>query len=226
MKRVSFIASLLVLAGFCSSGLAQAASEGLASRITAARKANATLMKQYSWSCRAEFIKEGKVLDTRIDSVTYGPDGQLQRTVMNDEKSPLPHGFVRKKVAEKERQDVEKYLVGLRKLLDQYTLPSAGKVLDFVNQSAIQAPDANGMLKLTGSSVVVVGDTFDLWLQAATQRTEKVQITSFFEGETVTANASFKTLASGLSHVAFAEIDVPAKGYRLQIHNFDYNQNN
>jgi len=226
MKPISFITYLLVLAGLCSDGFAQGASEGLASRITAARKANATLMKQYSWTCRAEFIKEGKVLDTRIDSVTYGPDGQLQRTIMNDEKSPLPHGFLRKKVAEKEREDVEKYLAGLRKMLDQYTLPTAGKVLDFVNQSTIQAPDANGMLQLNGSSVVVVGDTFTMWLQAATQRAEKVQITSFFEGETVTANASFKTLPSGLSHVAFAEIDVPAKGYRLQIHNFDYNRNN
>jgi hypothetical protein len=226
MKRIFMTASVLVFAQLFAAGLAQPASEGLASRITAARKANATLMKQYSWSCRAEFIKEGKVLDTRIDSVTYGPDGQLQRTVLNDEKSPLPHGFLRKKVAEKEREDVEKYLAGLRKLLDQYTLPTAGKVLDFVNQSSITAPDANGMLELTGSSVVVVGDTFNLWLQAATQRSEKVQITSFFEGETVTANASFKTLPSGLSHVAFAEIDVPAKGYRLQIHNFDYNQNN
>ena len=226
MKRISILISLLMLADFCSSGFAQAAGEGLANRITAARKANAALMKQYSWSCRAEFIKEGKALDTRIDSVTYGPDGQLQRTILNDEKSPLPHGFLRKKVAEKEREDVEKYLAGLRKLLDQYTLPTAGKVLDFVNQSTIQAPDANGMLQLTGNSVVTAGDTFTMWIQAATAQTQKAQITSFYDGETVTANASFKTLPSGLCHVAFAEIEVPAKGYRLQIHNFDYNQNN
>src|SRR5215472_9568484 len=108
MKRIFMTASILVLGQFWASGFAQAASEGLASRITAARKANAALMKQYSWTCRAEFLKEGKVLDTRIDSVTYGPDGQLQRTVLNDEKSPLPHGFVRKKIAEKEKADLEK----------------------------------------------------------------------------------------------------------------------
>ncbi len=227
MKRGPIFAALLLLAVLWSTTpLAYGQPPGLASRITAARKANAVLMKQYSWSCREEFLKDGKPMDTRIDSVTYGPDGQLQRTILNDDQSPLPHGFLRKKVAEKDRKDLEKYLVALRKLLDQYTLPTAGKVLDFVNSSTIQMPDSNGLVQLTGSDVVTAGDTLTLWVQAASAQIQKAQITSFFEGETVTASASFKTLATGLNHVAFAEVDVPQKGYKLQIQNYDYNQNN
>ena len=225
MKKSLFLGTaMLFWAG--SALLAQPAGEGLANRIIAAKKANAALMKQYSWSCREDFLENGKTLDTRIDSVSFGADGQPQRTVLNDDKAPLPSGFLRRKIAEDKRADVEKYLVGLRKLLDQYTLPTAGKVLDFVSQTTIQAPDANGMLQLTGNGVVVPGDTLVLGIQAATQRTQKVQITTTFEGDPVTATASFKTLPSGLNHIEFAEVDVPAKGYKLQIHNYDYKQNN
>jgi hypothetical protein len=202
------------------------AQEGLAAKISEARKANATLLKQYSWQCRTELIHEGKVADTRIDQVVFGPDGQPQRTLLNDDKTPLPRGFVRRRLAEKERERVEHFLVGLRKLLDQYTLPSAGKILDFVEQAKIQAPDANGLLLLTGAGVVVPGDSLSLWLDARTRLPSKIQVTSQFEGDTVQASASFKTLSSGVNHLEYGEVDVAAKEIRLQVHNFNFNQNN
>lgn len=202
------------------------AQDGLAEKITAARKANATLMKQYSWNSRSELVDKGKVADTRIELVSYGPDGGLQRTLINDESSPLPRGFLRRKVAEKEKEKVEKYLVGLRKLLDQYTLPTAGKVLDFVDAAKIQAPDSNGLLQLSGNSVIIPGDTYTLSIDAATRQTRKVAITTTFDGDTVTLTASFKTLATGLTHLEFGEVEVDAKQMKLQLHNFNYNQNN
>jgi hypothetical protein len=203
-----------------------AQSEGLASKITEARQANAALMKQYSWQSRTELIEKGKTLDTRIESVSYGPDGTLQRTLLNDEASALPRGLVRRRIADKEKEKVEKYLVGLRQLLDQYTLPTQGKVLDFVSAAKIQAPDANGLLQFTGSSVVVPGDTLALSVKATTRQPSNVTINTTFEGDPVTATASFKTLPSGLNHLEFGEVDVPAKQMQLQLHNFNYNQNN
>jgi hypothetical protein len=201
-------------------------SGGLASLIAQARQANATLMKQYSWQSRTELIDNGNVADTRIDAVSYGPDGTLQRTLLNDESSGLPHGFLRRRIAERKRERVEKYLVGLRNLLDQYTLPTAGKVLDFISAANIQAPDANGLLQITGSSVVVPGDTLTLSVKATTRQPTNVTINTTFEGDPVTVTASFKTLASGLNHLEYGEVDVPAKQITLQLHNFNYNQNN
>ena len=40
------------------------------------------------------------------------------------------------------------------------------------------------------------------------------------------ATASFRTLPSGLTHLEFGEVDVPAKQMSLQLHNYNYNQNN
>ena len=96
MKRL-FLAAVICGIGWPFVAEAQ---EGLAMRIAEARKANAAQMKQYSWQSRTELIDNGKVADTRIDSVTYGPNNQLQRTVLNDQSSPLPRGFLRRRIGE------------------------------------------------------------------------------------------------------------------------------
>ena len=67
------------------------------------------------WSRRTDVMDQGQVKDIRIDTVNYGPDGQLQRSVVNDQSSPLPLGFVRRRIVEFEHKKVEEYLVGLIK---------------------------------------------------------------------------------------------------------------
>ena len=226
MKKILTITAALLLWSWVQPAMAQVRDEAMANKIIAARKANAALLKQYSWSSRTELLDTGAVKDIRIETVSYGPDGHLQRTLINDQPSPLPHGFLRKRIAEKERAKVEKYLTGLRNLLDQYTLPSAGKVIDFISSAKISAPDANGLLKISGSGVVSPGDMFTLWVDAKTHRASKLQIVTTFDQDEVQVNASFNTLKGGPTHMQFAEVTVPAKGLSLQVHNFDYNANN
>ncbi|HEX5398997.1 MAG TPA: hypothetical protein VFY06_08105 [Verrucomicrobiae bacterium] len=226
MKTILTFTTALLLCCGAQSVTAQVHDEALANQIIAARKANAALLEQYSWSSRTELLDTGTVKDIRIETVAYGPNGQVQRTLVNDEPAPLPHGFLRKRIAEKEREKVEKYLTGLRKLLDDYTLPSAGKVIDFISGATLSAPDANGLLKISGSGVVSPGDTLTLWVDAKTHRASKLQIVTYFDQDEVQVNASFKTLKNGPTHMQFAEVTVPAKGLTLQVHNFDYNANN
>ena len=198
----------------------------MAARVAEARKANAALMQQYSWTSRTEVIDQGQVKDIRIDTVNYGPSGQLQRSIMNDQSAPLPFGFLRRRIAEVERQRVEEYLGGLRDLPEQYTLPTAGKVQDFMNRATGTGPDGSGLFEMTGQNVVYSGDTFSIWVNPRTRHAQKVQVATTFQGDPVTLTATFKTLPSGLNHVAYAEVTVPAKRLSVQVQNFDYNRNN
>jgi hypothetical protein len=195
-------------------------------RISEARTANAALMRQYSWTSRTEVTDQGQLKDLRIDTVNYGPDGKLQRSTMNDQSAPLPFGFLRRRIAEAERQKVEEYLSGLRGLVEEYTLPTAGKVQAFMNRATATGPDASGLFQVTGQSVVVPGDTFSLWVDPTSRQPRKVQVSTTFQGDPVSLVGTFKTLPSGLNHVAYAEAIVPAKQLTVQVQNFDYNRNN
>jgi hypothetical protein len=208
----------------CSAQLAsaQVANESLANQIIAARQKNAALMKQYSWNCRTELLENGSLKDIRIDQVMYGPDGQLQRTLLNNDPSSHPRGFLRRRIAEKEQEKMEKYLKGMRDVLDKYTLPTAGQVINFISTATIGTPDANGLLTITGNNVVKPGDTMTMTIYAPTRQPRSISVTTFFEQDEVTLSATCKTLANGLNYVAFAEVTVPMKNLTLQVQNYDY----
>jgi len=224
--KLSFVLVACVLAvGVSQVALAQGqlgANANMAVQITEARKANGLLMRQFTWTSRTEFMEGGQAKDTRIEQVSYGPGGQLQHNLLNDISAPLPRGFLRRDIAEQKRQEMEQYLAGLRGLLEQYTLSTAGKVLDFMNQALTTGPDASGMITMTGTNVVIPGDNLTIWTQAATRQTKKIQANTFYQGNVVELSATFNTLPIGLNYMAYAEVTIPAKQMSIQVQNFDY----
>ena len=99
-------------------------------------------------------------------------------------------------------------------------------MINFISQSTIPAPGPDGNLQLTGGSVVIPGDTVSLWVNAPTRQTRRLKVMTFYQGDEVSVSATFKTLNTGLTYMAFGQVDVPDKGLSLQLQNFDYvNQN-
>jgi hypothetical protein len=229
MKSRKFL--IVIITGLCAITTylaAQVPSADMATRVVENRKKNAALMQQYTWNSRTELFMKGELKDIRIDQVQVGPDGKLQRTELNNESFSHPRGFLRKAIAESKKKELEQFMQGLKGLLEQYTLPTAGKVLDFMssaNVSSEQAPDGTALLKMQGSGVVVPGDTLSIWADAKNHAMHKVEINTFYEGAAANLTATYKTKPSGLTHMSMAEVDLPDKSISLQIHNYDYEQN-
>jgi competence protein ComGC len=225
MKTAIILAASLLFLGTPNFIQAQdqlAATAETAVKIVEARRANAKLMHQYSWNSRTELIVDGDVKDMRLEQVKYGPDGQLQRIIENEQGASLPFGFIRRAIAENKRKEMESYLKGLRGLLDQYTLPTAGKVLDFMDKATTILADNGELILMRGSSVVVPGDSLSIWTAASTRKTRKMQVRTFFQDDAVNLTATFNTLRSGLTHVNYAEVIVPGKNLSVQVQNFNY----
>jgi hypothetical protein len=119
---------------------------------------------------------------------------------------------------------MDNYLNGLRSLLDEYTLPTAGKVLDFIDKATIIRPGDGTLILMSGSRVVVPGGSLSVWTEASTRQTRKIQVSAYYQDDALNLTATFKTLGSGLTHVDYAEVTVPAKQLSVQVHNFDYDR--
>ncbi len=223
-QRLAFAlaAALAAPATFAQGNVGQAAAQTV--QVVQSRAQNAALMKQYTWNERIDFLVNGQQKDLRIDIVNFGPDGKMQRTVLNDQSAPLPGGFFRKKIAEDERKDVEKYIKGLTELLHKYTLPTPGAVMNFLD-AATTMPAGPGQVMVSGQNVVQPGDSLTIYLNAATKRTERIVVSTAFDGNPVNLTATFGNLPSGLNYPAYLEVLVPAKGYDIQVQNFNYQQN-
>lgn len=226
----AMLAAPCLILGVPQSALAQQtpaeATAVKAAQITEARKKNAALMRQYTWDSRTELIEGGTIKDNRLELVHYAPEGTLQRSLLNDSGASLPRGFLRRAVAENRKKELEGYLTGLRQLLDQYTLAATGKVLDFMTSAMPTGPDAAGLLQMTGNNVVVPGDSLTVSTDPRTLQTRRVQVNSSYQGNPVQLTATFNTIPSGLTYMAYAEVTVPAKQMSVQVQNFNYTRPN
>lgn len=226
---------ILLLACLIALGLPQAApgmdpstAANEAVKIAEARKANAALMHQYSWNSRVEIVVNAQVKDTRIEQLSYNPFGQLQRITLNDQGGtlhtlPTPIGFLRRGIAEVKKEEMQEYLHGLRGLLEQYTLPTTGKILDFLMAASPSLSDAQGLIKLSGKNVVQPGDNLNMWFNPWTKHLQHIQVNTTFQGNSVQLTATFATLpGSGLNYASFAEATVPDKQLSVQVQNYNY----
>jgi hypothetical protein len=220
------LAAILFAAGapLVQAQTAQSANANTAVQITQARRANAALMQQYTWDSRTELLEDGTVKDTRVELVNY-TNGQLQKSLISDQGPSLPRFGLRKQIAESKQKDMQNYLAGLKKVLEQYTLSSAGKVLDFMDQAQATL-DPSGLLRMTGQNVVSPGDSFSVWADPVTRQTRRIQVSTSYDGDPITLNATFQTLSSGLNFMNYADVEVPAKQLSVQVSNFNYNRNN
>src|SRR4030095_1065382 len=100
MKWLAIITAAMLSLGAWPVVQAQAPPTGLAGEIIQARQKNDALMRQYSWECRTDVYLNDVSRDLRIEQVNYGPGGQLQRTLVNDQSAPLPFGFFAAQIAE------------------------------------------------------------------------------------------------------------------------------
>jgi len=200
-------------------------SENLANAILAARRKNATLLQQYNWNSRTEILMNGKMEDLRIDLVNVAPDGQLVRTLLNDQPGQLPGGFLRRAIARGQQQQAEQAARGIGALLDQYTLPSAGKMIAFIVQAQVQpvtSPAGVSQLQVTGTSVVVPGDAVTLVFDGNSLQPSSFQVSTTFDGNPLTASGTFGSTTAGLNRLQYASAQVPAKQLSVLIHNYDY----
>lgn len=225
MLRPSAIITLVLLLAASTALAIQAQSENLANAILGARRKNAALLQQYNWNSRIEVLEKGAIQDLRIDLVNLGPDGQPIRTLLNDEPGKLPGGFLRRAIAQGNQQKAEELAKGIGALLDQYTLPSAGKVIAFIVQAQVQpmtSPQGTSLLQVTGSDVVVPGDSVTMVFDGTGLHPVSATISTTFDGNAVNVSCTFGNLPSGLNRLQYATATIPAKNFTLLIHNYDF----
>ncbi len=219
------IAILLASPSLAQDTANQALRSQVAEKVTAARQANAAAMQQYTWDQRTEVLEDGVVKDTRVDMVNW-VNGQYQKSQVSDQGPSLPRFGIRKRIAEEKQKEMKEYASGLKALLQQYTLGTSPQLLAFYDKAQVSGPDASGLLALSGGSVVSPGDSMTVWINSTTHKAAKAFIATSYQGNPVTMNATFNTLASGLSYMNYADIQIPAKPLEIQVSNFNYNKNN
>ena len=216
MKPLNLAIAILI-ASFATPVFSQDNAQ-IAERVTKARQENAAKTTNYSWTKRTEVKVKGEVKSTTTELVRFDVDGEMQTTPISQEKAKGPRG-IRGKVAKKKGGEMKDWMADLGKVLHEYSLPTSGNLLDFLNKAKVEKGD--GGIELTAVNVVIPVDSMTMWLSTDFELT-KTEVTTEHDGADVELTTDHSTTPDGLDYVARTVILVPDKNVEMTVENFSY----
>jgi hypothetical protein len=190
----------------------------IAEKITAARAENATKTMNYSWTRRTEVKVKGEVKSTVTELVRYDVDGEMQTTLISQDKAKAPKR-IKGKIAKKKGGEMKDWMAELGQVLKKYSLPTTGNLVDFLDKAKVEK-GADG-IQLTAVNVVIPVDSMTMWVDADFQLM-KTEVTTEHDGADVQLNTDHATTPDGLDYVARTVIVVPEKNVEMTVENFSY----
>ncbi len=187
-------------------------------KVSQARKENAQKTRDYSWTQRTEVKVKGEVKSLKTEIVRYTVDGEMQKTPIDETSAKKPKG-IRGKVAKKKIGEMKDWMAELGELLKNYSLPTAGNLLDYLNKASVSADGAGRRLDAT--DVVQPGDRMSVWIGADHKMTN-TEVSTQHDGSDVKLETDHETTSDGLDYVARTTIVVPDKGVEMTVENFSY----
>jgi len=193
----------------------------LATEINEGRKHNAAQMRNYSWNTRTEVKMDGEVKSVKVELIRFTPEGELQKAMVSDSTAGAkkPRG-VRGKIASNKKKGMQEWAAELGKLLQQYSLPTSGSILDFLDNATVER--TGQMVNLVGRNVIQQGDYMAILVNAKSKQLKLITVKTSLDGDAVDVQIISKNLDDGLSYTARQVVKVPAMKVELIIENYDF----
>ena len=196
----------------------------LLKQILKERETSNNLLLKYSWTSRTEVLKSKEIMNMMIEKNNYDSQGQLVQKVLNEQSAKMPKAFLIREIAESEKENIEKFLFGLRDFLKKYSLQESAQVKRFIAAATWQVVDSTHEFIFNGRNVEEEGDQMTWMVEDMHYATSRIEVTTKFQGDVVHFTGAFVRLKDGLNYMAYAEAIIPSKNITLQLQNYDYFQ--
>jgi hypothetical protein len=199
--------------------------QGPFAAVKAAAERNQAQLHKYSWIATTTVSFKGEVKDTKVESVSYGPDGQQKNVVSNDQaaKPPGLRGLIAEKRGAEMQQEVESAVA----LLRTYVPPNPQSLQAAVaaqNMQLVPAPPGEATLVFNNYSLP--NDALTLTFAVEPKSIQTVNVSTWLDTQSkvVTLTVQFATLPDGTDHPATITLNIPSSEIQVTVVNSNYQQ--
>jgi hypothetical protein len=190
-----------------------------------AQAMNKQALQHYSWIETTQLSLKGEVKSTKVEQCRYGPDGQVQKTVISQPPPPEKKRGLRGRIVEKKVDEMKDYMEQAVSLIKQYVPPSPDKLKAVASTgNASINPAGGGVVQLQFKNYLQNGDSLTLDLDPNTNKLLQVNVNSYLgeAKDAVTLAVNFQTLLDGTSYSASKVLNVAAKQIVVNITDNNY----
>ena len=198
--------------------------QGPFSAVKAAAARNQAQLRQYSWVSTTTVSYNGEVKDTKVEAVSYGPDGQVQKNEISDASAPKPGG-IRGEIAARKGAEMKDEVESAAALVHSYVPPAPEKLEAAVaahNMKLLAAPP--GLASLAFTNYNLPNDALTLTFAVEPKSIQTVDVSTWLDSPSkpVTLVVQFATLPDGTDHPATVTLSLPSSNLQIAIANSNY----
>jgi hypothetical protein len=207
---------LVCLAAFLIALPAVAQNGEMQQKLAAVKQAaaeNKQKLRQYQWIETTQLTLKGDPKPSSQNLCQYGPDGQVQKTLIGQPPPPPSGGRMKQRVVAKKKEEMKDYMGDVKNLLSMYVPPDPQKMQQAYQEGKVSLNPAGGILNLIFTNYAQPGDQMTLSFDPNTKKITNLSINTFMgdEKDAVTLQVRMASLPDGTSYPEQTIINASAK---------------
>jgi hypothetical protein len=229
-QRSSFVGQVLLIGGavmLASFVPIFAQSADLQAKLAEVKQAaalNTQMLHQYQWTETTQLTLKGDAKPPVQNLCQYGPDGQVQKTLIGTPPPPPSGGRMKQHIVEKKKAEMKDYMGDVKNLLALYVPPDPQKMQQAYASGKMSLNPVGGMINLIFTDYAVPGDKMTLAYDTAARKIVSLDINTYMGDAkgVVTLKATMATLPNGPNYTQQSVLSASAKELVVTTTNSNY----
>ena len=185
---------------------------------------NQQKLHQYQWTETTQLTLKGDAKPSSTNLCHYGPDGQVQKTLISAPPEQPNGGRIKQKIIAKKKAEMKDYMGDVKALLSQYVPPDPQKMQAAYAAGKFSLNPMGGVMNLVFKDYSLPGDQMTLTFDTASKKIVSVSVNTYMgqEKDAVTLQVQMASLPDGTNYVQQSVLNAKAKELTVTTTNSNY----
>jgi hypothetical protein len=185
---------------------------------------NKQRLLQYQWTETTQLTLKGDPKPASTNLCRYGPNGEVQKTLIGLPPEPPSGGRMKQKIIAKKKEEMKDYMGDVKTLLRLYVPPDPQKMQQAFQAGKLSLNPAGGLINLIFKDYAQPGDQMTLTFDPSAKKIVSLDINTYM-GETkdaVTLQVHMASLPDGTNYTQQTVLNATAKQLVVTTTNSNY----
>ena len=186
--------------------------------------ANTQALHQYQWTETTQLNLKGDPKPPSTNLCHYGPDGQVQKTLISPPPEDPSGGRLKQRIIAKKKEEMKDYMGDVKALLSQYVPPDPQKMQQAYQAGKVSLNPQGGVVNLVFKDYSQPGDQMILTFDTAAHKIVSLNVNTYMgeEKDAVTLQVQMGSLPDGTNYVQQSVLNATAKELVVTTTNSNY----
>lgn len=185
---------------------------------------NKQQLQQYEWTETTQVNLKGDDKEPSASRCRYGPDGQVQKTLIGVPPPPPSGGRMKKKIIAKKKEEIKDYMSQVKSLLSIYVPPDPQRMEEAYRAGKFALNPVPGAVNFIFTDYAQAGDKMTISFDTAAKKIMSVDVNTYLDEEkdAVTLHVQMGTIPNGPNYAERTVLSATAKKLVVTTTNSNY----